>query len=128
MDMQLSINYDAQKNILYGRYRGAFTVTEFESQLREIVSASEYPPDVPTIWDLSETDMGQFDWEFIEQLLEIRTRFPARGDAFIAIVAPADLAFGVSRMYAARGTALPQQVEVFRNISAAEDWLNNQRS
>ena len=125
--MQLSINYNAQKNILYGRYKGAFTTTEFEAQLRKIVSAAEFPPDVPTIWDLSETDMAQFDWKFIEQLLEIRARFPARGDALIAIVAPADLTFGVSRMYAARGNDLPQQVQVFRDESSAEDWLNNAR-
>lgn len=121
--MQLSINYNAQKNILYGRYKGAFTTTEFEAQLRKIVSAAEFPPDVPTIWDLSETDMAQFDWKFIEQLLEIRARFPARGDALIAIVAPADLSFGIARMYASRGVALPQEMTVFRDLDAAEAWL-----
>ena len=82
-DMQLKINYDAEKNILYGSYKGAFTVQQFEKQLREIVSTAEFPPDVPTIWDLSETDVSQFDWNFIQQLLEIRERFPARGDASI---------------------------------------------
>ena len=121
--MQLNINYDAEKNILYGSYKGAFTVEEFENQLREIVSAAEFPADVPTIWDLSETDVSQFNWEFIQQLLEIRERFPARGDALIAIVAPSDLTFGISRMYTARGESLPQQMQVFRTVTKAEAWL-----
>ena len=124
-DMQLKINYDAEKNILYGSYKGAFTVQQFEKQLREIVSTAEFPPDVPTIWDLSETDVSQFDWNFIQQLLEIRERFPARGDALIAIVAPSDLTFGVSRMYTARGETLPQQMQVFRTVTEAEAWLKS---
>ena len=124
-DMQLKINYDAEKNILYGSYKGAFTVQQFEKQLREIVSTAEFPPDVPTIWDLSETDVSQFDWNFIQQLLEIRERFPARGDALIAIVAPSDLTFGVSRMYTARGDSLPRQMQVFRTLPEAEAWLES---
>lgn len=73
-------------------------------------------------------DFSQFDWEFINNLLEIRAKFPSRGDALIAIVAEDDLAFGISRMYASRGISLPQTLQVFRQLEDAETWiLNNER-
>ena len=125
--MPLNIKYDAQKQILYGYYKGTFTVEEFERQLREIVTSEQFPPDVPAIWDLSETDVEQINWEFIGKLLEIRGRFPARGGALIAVVACADLTFGISRMYAARGDSLPQHLEVFRTIKDAEDWIQENK-
>ena len=121
--MSLDMKYDDEKNILYGSYKGAFTVDQFEAQLKEIVSGADFPPDVPTIWDLSETDISKFDRDFIQQLLAIRERFPSRGDALIAVVASSDLTFGISRMYASHGDALPQRVRVFRTIAEAEAWL-----
>ena len=43
----------------------------------------------------------------------------------LAIVAPDDDVYGVSLMYQTlRGDDVPEQIEVFRDIGAAEDWLN----
>jgi hypothetical protein len=43
----------------------------------------------------------------------------------LAIVAPNDAVYGVSLMYQTlRGEDAPEQIEVFRDIGAAEDWLN----
>ena len=121
--MQIHLEYDRDKNILFGSYSGTFTLQEFETQLAEIVSTSTFPANVPTIWDLTEMDFSQMDWDFINKLLEIRAKFPTRGDALIAIVAATDLTFGVSRMYASKGDSLPQTMQVFRSIEDAEAWI-----
>ena len=43
----------------------------------------------------------------------------------LAIVAPGDDVYGVSLMYQTlRGDDVPEQIEVFRDMAAAEDWLN----
>jgi hypothetical protein len=43
----------------------------------------------------------------------------------LAIVAPGDDVYGVSQLYQTlRGDDVPELVEVFREIGAAEDWLN----
>lgn len=43
----------------------------------------------------------------------------------LAIVAPGDQVYGVSRMYQTlRGDDVPEQIAVFRDMNAAEDWLN----
>lgn len=42
----------------------------------------------------------------------------------LAIVAPGDEVYGVSLMYQTlRGDDVPEEVEVFRDIGAAEEWL-----
>lgn len=121
--MLLRFEYNEEKHILYGSYSGRFTFDEFESKLLEIVSGKDYPPDVPTIWDVGQMDAAQFDWEFISKLLEIRRNYPQRGEAMIAIVAPSDLSFGVSRMYASISDRLPPLIRVFRDVSKAEEWI-----
>lgn len=43
----------------------------------------------------------------------------------LAIVAPGDEIYGISLMYQTlRGEDVPEQIEVFRDMAAAEDWLN----
>jgi hypothetical protein len=43
----------------------------------------------------------------------------------LAIVAPGDAVYGISRMYQMlRGNDAPEQIEVFRELKEAEDWLN----
>src|SRR5688572_17096342 len=43
----------------------------------------------------------------------------------LAIVAPDDDVYGVSLMYQTlRGADVPVQIEVFRHVRSAEDWLN----
>jgi hypothetical protein len=43
----------------------------------------------------------------------------------LAIVAPGDDVYGISLMYQTlRGPDVPEQIEVFRDMGAAEDWLN----
>jgi hypothetical protein len=59
-------------------------------------------------------------------LIEIRKKYPERGNAKIAIVASTDLSFGMSRMYEVFSGNLPQTIMVFRNLEEAEQWLVKQ--
>ena len=126
--MQLHLEYNSDKNILFGSYSGMFTLQAFEAQLAEIVSTATFPANVPTIWDLTEMDFSQMDWDFINKLLEIRAKFPTRGNALNAIVAQTDLTFGISRMYASKGDSLPQTMQVFRSVEDAEAWIEDNSS
>ena len=57
----------------------------------------------------------------------VMSRYPERGKAAIAIVAPADLSYGVLRMYASRSDLLPQSMKVFRSFTEAETWIAEQQ-
>jgi hypothetical protein len=45
----------------------------------------------------------------------------------VAIVAPSDAVFGMARMYEAFRSESPEQVQVFRDLPAAELWLEQKR-
>jgi hypothetical protein len=42
-----------------------------------------------------------------------------------ALVATSDAAFGMARMYAIQSESAGQTIEVFRDMNAAEAWLNS---
>ena len=45
-------------------------------------------------------------------------------DARRAVYAPTDVAYGMARMWAAYAEAQGEQIEVFRDRSGAEDWVD----
>ncbi len=44
-----------------------------------------------------------------------------------ALVAPSDVVFGMARMFAIHSESMGQQIEVFRELDAAETWLGLRR-
>ena len=121
--MSTDLHYDQERNILHIVLHGVFTVDEFSAILETITHAEEYPPDVPTLWDLSALDAREVDISIAEKLIGIRKRYPERGSTKLALVASSDLAFGLSRMYEALSTDLPQSIRVFKDRAIAEQWL-----
>jgi len=103
--------------------RGSVRLDEFNNILETITHTEEYPPDIPAIWDLSELDTGNPEISMIEELNDVRKRYPERGKTKLAIVASGELTFGLSRMYEAFSAELPQMLRVFKDRASAEVWL-----
>lgn len=130
--MPLELRYDKEKGILYVTVDGNVRVDEFDTVMKEIVSADDHPPNVPTLWDVrsaqvkldmqSAQSQGK-EKQFLSAMIEMRKQYPERGNAKLAIVVPGDLAFGLSRMYEILSNHLPQAIMVFRDYSEAERWL-----
>ena len=57
-------------------------------------------------------------------MIEMRKRYPERGNAKLAIVVHSDFSFGMSRMYEMLSDRLPQSIMVFRDYAKAEQWLS----
>ena len=121
--MPVNFQYDKEKNILYCYCKGPATVEEFKSVMTTIISSTEYPPDLNTLWDVKGVDFSTVDKKFEEQLIFAREHFPERGASKIAIIAPDDLRYGMLRMYQALSGGLPQEVQVFRDNADGEKWL-----
>jgi len=130
--MPIQIKYDDDKKILYVIMQGTLDPQEFEQVLTTIVSSREYPPDVATLWDVSAVlapaslHSREDEGQLLRGLIDIRKKYPERGRAMFAVVAPSDLAFGMSRMYEALSSPMQQTVMVFRTVSEAERWLRGQ--
>ena len=124
--MPASCSYSVDNNILYCMVEGVVTIDDFKQLMLEIVSSTEYPVDVKTLWDIRKLDLSSITRELADQLISLREKNPQRGATSIAIVAEENHGFGMSRMYEMLSSQLPQQIMVFRDYKAGETWLMEQ--
>ena len=123
--MPIKLHYDERDEILYCYCDKTFSKDEFKSTMNMITQSNEYPPDVKTIWDVKKVDGNSIDENFMKEIITIRNKYPQRGSAKFAIIAPSDLAFGLGRMYETLSgiEGLSQSIYVFRNHVDAKKWL-----
>jgi hypothetical protein len=78
------------------------------------------------IWDFTESDTNYY-FEDIFKLFEfVKEAKQLRGPHTLAVVAPHDNEFGMSRMYAMLSEVEGPKVNVFREIAPATSWLQEQ--
>ena len=78
------------------------------------------------LWDVAGVELAEFRTEDIRRISQVPRQFLGmRRGGKTAIIAPTDLAFGLSRMYqsSSETAALPITVKVFKDSSRASQWL-----
>lgn len=123
--MPIDIRHDQEKKILYVTIRDQICQNEFADTLERITNSDNYPPDVAILWDARSVNMPVADKQFVSNLVEIRKRYPERKKSKIAIIAPSDFTFGMSRMYEMLSGGLPKNIMVFRDFMKGEQWLQD---
>lgn len=121
--MPISFEFNKEKNLLYCRPARGTTLEEFDACMTQIVNSKDFAPDIDTIWITADIDIVNFDKELQQAIINVREKYPERGDARIAIVAENPLGFGLSRMYQGYSAVLPQRIRIFHDVQSAEDWL-----
>lgn len=121
--MPISIEFDKELNLLYCLPTQETTLEEFDACMEKIVTSKDFSPDIDTIWITTDIDFVNFGKELQQAFINVREKYPERGNARIAIVAENPLAFGLGRMYQGYSAGLPQRVRIFRDTQSAEDWL-----
>jgi hypothetical protein len=115
-----SYTIDIDRKLVVTRIWGAATDDEIFDHGQRLRNDPQFRPDFRQLVDMSE-------------LTEIRVgtgviRDASRNQFFSpgvrrAVVANSDAAFGMARMYAIASEIEGQTIEVFRNMNAAEAWL-----
>ena len=122
--MAIGFKYDSEKKVLYITLEGEVLLKELDQLYRDIVTSTEFPPDIRSVWDLRKADLSLIDLNFIEKIFYVRKKYPERSNAKAAFVADSDLSYGVSRMYEVLSSfEFPQQIQPFREFSKAEEWI-----
>jgi hypothetical protein len=104
---------------------GLLSLEELQEAGRAVVTSTQFPPDIDTIWDLCDTDPSNIDEGFMEKVIAMRQQqFQQRLSARLALVADSDLKFALSRMYEMMASELQQSTHVFRTIEEAKAWLS----
>lgn len=84
------------------------------------------PVTLDVLWDITRAELSELKREDIQGISQVpRKSLELRKGGKTAIVAPPDIAYGLSRMYQSSSEAdkLPFTVKVFRDSQKARQWL-----
>ena len=107
---------------------GDILVGDLPRMMAEIWSHPQYELCSAAIWDLSES-RTRYYLEDVTGLVEyVKKNKGNRGATVVALVAPRDIEYGTSRMFAMLGEQAGYTIGVFRSRATAEAWLREQGS
>jgi hypothetical protein len=76
------------------------------------------------VWDFSKSETNYYFQDIFELFQFVQQAKQLRGPHTLAVVAPHDNEFGMSRMYAMLSETETPKVNVFRDLDLALDWLH----
>ena len=123
--MPVKNQIDLENNLIVRTVSGRLTTAEVLNAFNGSLNDKNFVKDMHVIWDVSKADVRQVSADAINTIVEhIKAHLNNRGSNYkIAIVAPEDLNFGISRMFATYGSDLPVSIGIHRDIDDAYRWL-----
>lgn len=114
-----------KNNLMIRTVSGVLTIQDVLSAIDNIQTDKNFIKDMHAIWDFSNANLSQGTVDEISKIIEcLKINLNSRGSKYkIAIVAPEDLNYGLSRMFEAYGGELPLPIGIHRNIDDAYHWL-----
>ncbi|NIA13136.1 MAG: hypothetical protein GWP08_03575 [Nitrospiraceae bacterium] len=124
--MPRSYHYYEECRILVTRYWGNVTSEDMLEQARLVNEDHRIGPGTRELVDLRGVERVSASTESLKAVIENDSREPERYRGFrVGVVAPDDLTFGLTRMYATMtevGDA-PSVIKAFRTMEEAKQWL-----
>ena len=112
-------------NLIVCVHLGKVPDDEFLASYKSLYESDNFSSGMSQLVDLREADSSLRSKDalmqcsdFVELKLSSAKKYPR-----VAVVAPSDLSFGISRMYGAYSSSIPWEFVVFRTVDTALDWL-----
>jgi hypothetical protein len=121
--MPASYTIDTKRKLVVTRIWGAATEDEIFDHGQRLRNDPEFRPDFRQLVDMSELTEILVGSGLIRNAS--RSQFFSPG-VRRALVANSEAAFGMARMYAIASEETGQTIQVFRDMAAAEAWLNQE--
>lgn len=124
--MPITYSIDPQRSRVTLTYSGAITDQDLFAVFDRLYREPDHRVGMDELSDLRGVEVAQVTARGLQDLAS-RTALQldsARQTWRVAIVAPVDVVFGLARMYELLREGSPEQVMVFRNLAAAERWLD----
>ena len=123
---EMEISTDIKNNIRYQAVKGVIDIDKLIKYLEQIYKVPEFNPNMDVFWDLREADFSSVSTEAIYNFIGFVGKYWGKEkDTKAALVVSDDLGFGLSRMYEMLlETDSPSQINIFRDIDKAEEWIN----
>lgn len=118
--------FHPEYNLVLTTFSGDVTREDFVALYRALYGDPDYVPGMDELADLTRATRfgprGAELWEVLD-LMSSRYRSAPDVTSRTAIIAPADVHYGIGRMYEAIASETPEEVSVFRDAGEAVRWL-----
>ena len=122
--MSVEIKYDQNRKVLDIIVSGLSDADDLSSALEHIINSGDYPPNTDAIWDVRNSDLSNANFQFVSELVKIRSRFMKRRDCRSALIVSSEVQYGLCRMFEMLSEGkISQQLRVFRDYKEGEQWL-----
>lgn len=122
--MSVEIKYDQNRKVLDIIVFGLSDADDLSSALEHIINSGDYPPNTDAIWDVRNSDLSNANFQFVSELVKIRSRFMKRRDCRSALIVSSEVQYGLCRMFEMLSEGkISQQLRVFRDYKEGEQWL-----
>ena len=116
------------KEYFIAKYIGTITGDDVLKEHEQFFSAGQWHPGLNALVDFSDADLSEAQNSVIKRVARYFENFlkaNPTNSVKTAIYAPADFPFAIARIYEAMATQAPQTVQVFRDLSDAKTWLED---
>jgi hypothetical protein len=117
--MAATYRLDPERRLMMVTLSGRVTGGDLDAFTEEVKRDAAHDPSWPALVDASELNPAGLS----TQVLRTRAAVPRRNPTRVAIVAPADVVFGLARMFQMMSEGRGNHIEVFRGMDDALAWL-----
>ena len=121
------MNYTLDKHPEHNFFRlcisGNVLPGDLIKMLQELWQNDCYLSQPSVLWDFSQSETNYYFEDIFKLFQFVKENKQNRGPSTLAVYAPHDTEFGMSRMYAMLSETSNPKVMVFRDVGAAESWL-----
>ena len=121
--------FDPARRLRTARFHGVVRDDDLAGAYQALVASPDYDAGADDLVDLRGVTHLGVTSEGLRGIMELFAPIDDLGIATrLAIVAPNDAVYGVSRMYEMlRGDGVPEEISVFRDVDEAMRWLDEGR-
>jgi hypothetical protein len=119
--MPAAYEIDPRRRLVLSRGWGVLTDEDLMAHYERLRADPAFDPTYGQLADLRDVERVATAGVTIEVVARIRVFAPG---VRRAVIASDDVAFGMARMFASFAEPQDQQIEVFRDARAAEDWVS----
>lgn len=124
--MPITFSFHREQGYVVVVYSGRFGDMEMLNAWKKLYEDKEWVPGLNEIVDCSQVDGTDVTSDGLEHLAEYTNGvFSKHGihSVKVAIYAPTNLPFGMSRIYQSKACELSEKVRVFRSMHEAISWI-----
>lgn len=114
---------DTAQRLRKAIFKGEITEAALFHSYTQLLSQPDYDPTLNDLVDLREVERLEVSSRGIRQLVELFAQPESQSANKLAIVAPESHIFGMARMYEILSSDTSEQIQVFRDLRDAENWL-----